>query len=150
MRYVLALFALLAAANPSCSCDNDKQQPQRDAQVFEVDFEVPAGCPPEPNELGVGKACTRNGGQCALPLRCTCDPYLGVQLSGVPCVCTKVQLAQTGATDPCAPPLDPNFCGTNTTCCPYLTTAAYCVPNICLPGGQCVEFVPVDAGTPAP
>ena len=28
-----------------------------------------------------------------------------------------------------------------------LTTAAYCVPNVCLPGGQCVEFVLPDAGT---
>jgi hypothetical protein len=145
MRYVVALWLLFACVHPGCSCGESNNEP-RDAQVFEVDFEAPEGCPPPENELGIGKPCTRGGNQCTGGLRCTCDPYFGIQLTGIPCVCTKVQLAQTGATDPCAPPLDPNFCGSGTTCCAYLTTAAYCVPDICLPGGQCVEFVPVDAG----
>jgi hypothetical protein len=147
MRYVVAFLLLLACVNPGCSCGEGDIQ-QRDAQVYEVDFEVPEGCPPPANELGIGKPCTERGGQCTGDLRCSCDSYFGIKLTGVPCVCTKVQLAQAGSTDPCGAPLDPNFCGSATTCCPYLTTAAYCVPNICLPNGACVEFIPLDGGTP--
>ena len=86
------------------------------------------------------------GDECASPLHCTCTPSLGVELTGVPCVCTKVQLANTGSTDPCQDSVPANFCGSSATCCSYLTSAAYCVPDICLPGGQCIVFVPVDAG----
>ena len=118
----------------------------RDAGIVEVGLEAPPGCPPAPNELGIGKPCTMCGNECASPLRCTCDPYLGVQLEGVPCVCTKVQPAPTGSTDPCAD-VGPNFCGSNTMCCAVLNIAAYCVPNVCLIGGQCIVFTPVDAGT---
>lgn len=141
-----AVFLLLLSAS---ACSSKSSQPPRDAAVYEVAFEVPAGCPPEPNEKGIGKPCTPGGNQCGSPLRCTCDPFLGVQLSGLPCVCTLVQLAQIGSTNPCGPPLASNYCGSNTTCCNYVNSAAYCVPDICLPGGQCLVFVSADAGTDA-
>ena len=147
MRRLPSLLALGFGLLPGCSCGDGNKQAPGDAAVYEVNFEAPAGCPPaQANDKGVGRGCTKGGGQCASPLHCTCDPYLGVQLDGVPCVCTLVQLAQTGATDPCAPPLPADFCGLSATCCAYLTSAAYCVPDICLPGGQCVVFEPVDAG----
>jgi hypothetical protein len=116
--------------------------------VVEVSLDLPAGCPPQgpdaANELGIGKPCSEGGGECkGGNLRCTCDPFLGVRLVGVPCYCTLAQLAQTNATDPCGPPLSASFCGSNAKCCPYLTAAAYCVPNICLPDGMCP-----DAATP--
>jgi hypothetical protein len=143
----LAAIALCAVA----ACSSPTSQPAcgaRDAAVFEVGIPTPPGCPPaQANELGVGKPCGMCGNDCASPLHCTCDSYLGVQLTGLPCVCTLVQLAPTGSTDPCGPPLPSNFCGSNATCCSYVTTAAYCVPNVCLPGGQCVVFVPIDGGT---
>ena len=56
------------------------------------------------------------------------------------------QLAPTGSTNPCAD-VGSTFCGSNATCCNVLTTAAYCVPNICLINQQCIEFVPLDGGT---
>jgi len=85
------------------------------------------------------------GMECAAPLRCTCDAYLGVQLSDVPCVCTLFQLAPTGSTVPCDD-VGAGFCGSNTTCCNALNVAAYCVPNVCLIDGKCIEFE-TDAGT---
>src|SRR5215831_7919658 len=118
----------------------------RDGGVIEVGLEAPPGCPPAANELGVGQPCTMCGNECALPLRCTCDPYLGVQLEGVPCVCTKVQPAAIGSTDPCKD-VGAGFCGSNATCCKVQTIAAYCVPDVCLIGGMCIDFNPPDAGT---
>ena len=54
----------------------------RDAAVYEVGVDLPAGCPPgEPNELGVGKACGMCGNECGGGLKCTCDPAFGIQLS---------------------------------------------------------------------
>jgi len=156
-RASIALFILLAGAaagsiglTAGCSSHSDKPAcgAPRDAGVVEVGIEAPPGCPPTPNELGIGKPCSMCGDECASPLHCTCDPYLGLQLEGVPCVCTKAQPAPTGSTDPCMD-VGANFCGSNTTCCAVLNIAAYCVPNVCLIGGQCIVFVPVDAGTDA-
>jgi hypothetical protein len=144
MRRVVLLLLLGAAS--ACG-SGSKYQPPADAAVYEVDYDLPPGCPPEPNNKGIGKPCTRGGGQCGNSLRCTCDPFLGVQLTGLPCVCTQVQLAPTGSTNPCGPPLASDYCGDNATCCNYANSAAYCVPDICLPGGQCLVFVTPDAGT---
>jgi hypothetical protein len=148
VRIEIALTLLLACA--AVGCRSTAKPPAcgtRDAGVVEVEFEVPPGCPPaEANELGIGKPCTMCGNECAAPLRCTCDSYLGVQLTGVPCVCSRLQLAPIGSTDPCAS-AGANFCGSNTTCCNAATTAAYCVPNICLIDGVCIEFELPDAGT---
>ena len=150
-RAALAALALAAVFwTPACSSPAKKPCGSTDAAVIEVGIEPPPGCPPElANELGIGKPCGTCGDECASPLHCTCDSYLGLRLSGVPCVCTLVQLAPQGSTNPCGPPLASNFCGSGTTCCNYVNTAAYCVPDVCLPNGQCVEFVPIDAGTDA-
>jgi hypothetical protein len=147
-RTSIALALLLVGAG-GVGCSSPSKPvcgAPRDAGVVEVGLEAPPGCPPAPNELGIGKPCTMCGNECASPLRCTCDPYLGVQLEGVPCVCTKVQPAPTGSTDPCTD-VGANFCGSNAMCCAVLNIAAYCVPNVCLIGGQCIVFTPVDAGT---
>ena len=142
----LSILTLALAFASGCPSKNDQPGPT-DANVYEVNVELPPGCPPaQANEKGVGTPCTMGGGQCTGGLLCTCDRAFGVQLTGVPCVCTLVQLAQQGSTNPCGPPLASDFCGSNATCCSYLTSAAYCSPNVCLPGGQCIEFVPVDAG----
>jgi hypothetical protein len=147
--FVLAVAAVSLGASLGCSSGNHPPPcGSTDAAVVEVGIEPPPGCPPaEANELGIGKACGMCGDECGSSLHCTCTPYLGVQLTGVPCVCTKVQIAKTGSTDPCQDSTPTNFCGSNATCCNYVTSAAYCVPDVCLPGGQCVVFVPVDAGT---
>jgi len=108
------------------------------AGLYEVSLDLPDGCPPPAgNEKGVGTPCTMGGGQCKGNLHCACDKTLGVTLVGVPCFCTMFQLAPTGSTDPCGPPLPANFCGSNATCCPYMTTVAYCVPSICLADNMC-------------
>src|SRR5262245_11616222 len=113
MRSAIALAALFVCATAGCSSPTGKACGPQDSGVFEVGLEVPAGCPPaEANELGIGKPCTMCGNECAAPLRCTCDPYLGVQLSGVPCVCTKIQVAAIGSADPCADQ-PANVCGSN-------------------------------------
>jgi hypothetical protein len=141
--------ALLACVAAACSSPVKKACGPQDAGVIEVGLEAPPGCPPaEANELGIGKPCTLCGNECESPLRCTCDSYLGVQLSGVPCVCTLFRLAQQGSTDPCQE-AGGSFCGSNATCCNVLTTAAYCVPNVCLIENACIVFTPLDAGTDA-
>src|SRR5262245_46997604 len=146
-RNAKMLAALGACALAACSSPAKPACGLRDGGVVEVGIEPPPGCPPaEANELGIGKPCTVCGNQCASPLRCTCDAYLGVQLTGVPCVCTLFQLAQTGSTNPCGD-APASFCGSNATCCNVLATAAYCVPNVCLIGGQCLEVTVPDAGT---
>jgi hypothetical protein len=114
----------------------------RDA-VFEVSLNLPDGCPPvDGNDKGVGTPCTMNGGQCPTGLACTCDRTLGVQLTGVPCFCTLLQLAQANSTNPCVDSVQGDFCGSNATCCSYMTAAAYCVPSICLPGDMCPPVSP--------
>ena len=147
-RRSIALAALFLCVGVGCS--SSAKPPAcgtRDAGVIEVGLEPPPGCPPaEANELGIGKACTMCGNECEAPLRCTCDSYLGVQLAGVPCICTRIQVAPTGSTDPCASTAA-NFCGSGATCCNVLNTAAYCVPDICLINQACIIFTPLDAGT---
>jgi hypothetical protein len=139
---VLALGVLVAAAGCSAGGGGAVEGGVRDA-VYEVSLTLPDGCPPAtPNEKGVGTACTMGGNQCASPLRCTCDAFVGVQLVGVPCICTLAAFAQVGSTDPCKDSVPATFCGNNAVCCNYLTAAAYCVPGICLPdGNMCPEFV---------
>lgn len=99
--------------------------------------DFPAGCPPAAgNEQGVGKPCTRMGGQCMgnkMATYCTCDPFYGVEPPpGIPCFCTKV-----GA-GPCTASA---ACGSGARCCQYtdgMSTIWSCVPSGCLSmGGVC-------------
>jgi hypothetical protein len=124
----------------------------KDAQVYDLAIDLPPGCPPASgNENGVGIVCTKGGGECTKPLICTCDPAFGLQLNGVPCVCTLAGI-NTSATvkDPCSAAANgkpAGFCGTDSTCCPYMTIGYYCSPNVCLPGGSCINFTAADAGS---
>jgi hypothetical protein len=138
MRSFAWALGLLAAAS-GCSAGGGVpvEGGVHDA-VYELSLNLPDGCPPPVgNDKGVGIPCTMGGMECKGGLRCTRDPFFGILLTGVPGICTLAQLAQTGSTDPCGAPLPVNFCGSNATCCPYLTVAAYCVPNICLEGNLC-------------
>jgi hypothetical protein len=127
---------------------------QHDAAVYDLALDLPPGCPPTTgNEKGVGLPCTKGGGECTKPgtppnLLCTCDEAYGLQLNGVPCVCTLVGLnLSTAITDPCGAQTSPP-CGPNATCCNYMAEGYFCSPNVCLPGGACIDFTPapVDAG----
>jgi hypothetical protein len=143
MRGVAWLLALLASASACSAGGGGAVEGGVHDAYYEISLDLPAGCPPDAgNTLGVGAPCTKGGHQCKSPLLCTCDPFLTVQLVGVPCYCSLAQLAQTGSTDPCGPPLSPNFCGAGATCCPYQTAAAYCVPNICIPDAGCPQTGP--------
>jgi hypothetical protein len=153
--YMMAI-ATLAGAAAGSGCNKDEPQQPRDAAVFDLSIELPEGCPPaQANEKGVGIPCTPGGGQCmasGVPagLRCTCDAYSGIQLVGVPCVCTMVGLNPDPANVPDACTTIPSgYCGTDATCCPYVNAGFYCSPNVCLPGGACLVFTSgpgVDAG----
>jgi len=150
---VATLAAIATGVVPGCK---EELQPPHDAAVFDVSVELPDGCPPvQANEKGVGIPCTMGGGQCTAAgvpsgLRCTCDPYFGIQLYGVPCVCTLVGLNPdpTNVPNACTS-LPAGYCGSEATCCPYVNAGFYCSPNACLPGGACLEFTSgpgVDAG----
>jgi len=145
-----AVLALVFAAAAGCSSGSGAPPcGSTDAAVYEVGLDFPAGCPPaEANEIGIGKPCGMCGNQCASGLNCTCDPYLGIQLTGLPCICTKVGPNPDSTTYPnaCTNPALQNVCGSDATCCPYVTAGYFCSPNVCLPGGSCIEFVPIDAG----
>jgi hypothetical protein len=142
----LAIFLGLVSTAAGCAGGGSHSNAV-DASI-EVVVDWPDGCPPETsNEKGIGLPCTRNGGQCKNGLKCTCDPQLGAVLVGVPCICTLAQFAQNGSKDPCKDSVPVDYCGTNATCCNVLTSAAYCVPNVCTFGGACLEFVPADGGT---
>jgi len=108
--------------------------------AYEVSLDLPPGCPPaNGNEKQVGKPCTRGGGECGSSsnLVCTCDDFLTIRLDGLPCICTFVTVSSTpDAGDLCATQPS-SICGTNASCCAYMTIGTYCVPNICLPGNQC-------------
>ncbi|HVZ89356.1 MAG TPA: hypothetical protein VHG72_20495 [Polyangia bacterium] len=122
----------------------------RDGTTYDLSLDLPPGCPPtQANEKGVGAPCTRNGHQCTGGLLCACDTNLdntGLTLNGVPCVCTIAGLnSNPKSSDPCAS-AGANVCGTDATCCNYLSTAYYCSPNVCLPGGACINFSPADGG----
>ncbi len=135
-----------------CHPGSSAPPPPKDATVIDLSIDLPPGCPPAtPNEKGVGIPCTRGGGECTrsgVPkgLLCTCDPLpiLGALLNGVPCVCTIGGPNLTTNPDPCT--ANSVSCGSETTCCPYMTTAYYCMPNVCLPGGQCIDFTPANPG----
>ena len=109
--------------------------------AYEVSLDLPPGCPPEVgNAQGVGRPCTRGGRECAGGsgnFVCTCDDFLTIRLVGVPCICTFVTVnGDPDAGDLCAGQPS-NVCGANAGCCAYGTVGTYCVPNICLPGGDC-------------
>jgi hypothetical protein len=148
MRGVAGLLGLLLAAS-ACSggkSGGDGGPPNDGAGIYEVGLDLPPGCPPATgNEKGVGIPCTAHGNECKSGMRCSCDQILGAILVGVPCFCTLAQFAQNGSTDPCKDSVPVGYCGSSATCCNYLTSAAYCVPSICLPGNQCLVFDP-DAG----
>jgi hypothetical protein len=144
-RIVSALGLFVAASACSAGGGGTVDTGTMDA-VYEVSLDLPPGCPPDAgNAKGVGVPCTPSGNQCAAGLRCTCDPVLGALLVGVPCFCTLAQFAQNGSKDPCSDSVPAGYCGGGATCCNYLASAAYCVPNICLPGNMCLVFS-VDAG----
>jgi hypothetical protein len=78
-------------------------------------------CTPTANSLGIGAACTAQGGQCASGLSCSTD--LQASAKGTPGFCMKVGC--TGSSD----------CGSGATCCsPAQGGGAI---NVCLPG-NCV------------
>jgi hypothetical protein len=131
----------LLAAPLGCSAGGGGTIPDaHPIDAYEVSLDLPAGCPPGVgNDKGVGKTCTRGGNECPNTgtFRCTCDPFLSIQLTGVPCICTILTVATTAdAGDLCAAqPAD--LCGTGAGCCAYMSVGTYCVPNVCLPGGAC-------------
>ena len=141
---VLVLVAAAAGLSQlGCSAGGGGSIPDaHPIDAYEVSLDLPPGCPPEVgNDKQVGKPCTRGGGECGSGsnLRCTCDDFFTIRLVGVPCMCTLVTLNATG--DPDAGNLcqiqAANACGTNASCCAYMSVGTYCVPNICLPGGEC-------------
>jgi len=149
-RGIFWMLTLCALAGVACSAGGGGMVPDaHPVDAYEVSLDLPAGCPPEAgNEKGVGKPCTVGGNECPNngTLQCTCDPFLGIKLVGVPCFCTLVTL-NTGSPDAgdlCAAQA-PNACGSNAGCCSYLSVGTYCAPNICLPGGTCP---PVSVGQP--
>jgi hypothetical protein len=124
-----------------------------DATVYDLALNLPDGCPPaaaQANEKGVGLPCTRNGNECAKTssnLVCACDTIDGVTLVGVPCICTLAGLnVSTTNPNPCQTQ-PAGLCGSNATCCGYMTEAYYCSPNVCLPGGACIDFSAADGGS---
>jgi len=143
-------IALIALGG--CHSGSSGPPPLKDAAVYDLSIDLPPGCPPpQPNEKGVGIPCTRGGGECTragVPkgLLCTCDPLpvLNILLDGVPCVCTIGGPNLTTNPDPCT--ANGVACGSDATCCPYMTSAFYCSPNVCLPGGACINFTPADGG----
>jgi hypothetical protein len=148
-RGIFWLLTLCALAGVACSAGGGGMVPDaHPVDAYEVSLDLPPGCPPEAgNEKGVGKPCTVGGNECPNngTLQCTCDPFLGIKLVGVPCFCTLVSVnSNPDAGDLCAA-LGPNHCGTNAGCCSVSTIGTYCAPEICLPGGMCP---PVSVGQP--
>jgi hypothetical protein len=149
--WLLALGFTLAALG--CHPGSSAPPPPKDAAVFDFALDLPPGCPPAAqNDKGVGIPCTRGGGECSkagVPkgLLCTCDPLpiIGAYLNGVPCICTIGGPNLTTNPDPCA--ANNVACGSDATCCPYNTVGFFCSPNVCLPGGACIDFTPPDAGS---
>lgn len=141
---ILVITILLgsAVATLGCSSNNGhKPDASSDGLYYDLSLDLPPGCPPgQANEKGVGAPCTRNGHQCTNGLLCTCDTNSGLTLNGLPCICTVAGLnPQPSNPNPCSTQSS-GVCGTNATCCNYMATAFYCSPNVCLPGGQCIDF----------
>ena len=101
-RGIFWMLTLCALAGVACSAGGGGMVPDaHPVDAYEVSLDLPAGCPPEAgNEKGVGKPCTVGGNECPNngTLQCTCDPFLGIKLVGVPCFCTLVTL-NTGSPD---------------------------------------------------
>jgi len=147
----LAIVTTVAAIG-GCGSGASGSSAPKDATVYDLAIDLPPGCPPSSaNSTGVGIPCTRGGGECrkaGVPsgLLCTCDPLpiIGVLLDGVPCICTIAGPNESASsTDPCSAQANgraSGFCGSGATCCPYLTEAYYCSPDVCLPGGSCIDF----------
>jgi hypothetical protein len=142
------LVLALTTAAAACSAGGGGTIPDaHPVDAYEVSLDLPAGCPPATgNNKGVGKPCTRGGNECQSSdstFVCTCDNFLSIRLDGVPCICTVVNLNNTGnpdAGDLCATQ-SPAVCGTGASCCAYLSIGTYCAPDICLPGGACPEVL---------
>jgi hypothetical protein len=151
LRSLLTLIGAVALVVAGASCSSGPGHPPdgsvRDGTTYDLALDLPPGCPPgQGNDKGVGSICTRGGGQCKNPLVCACDTILGLTLNGVPCICTLAGLNQHPANpSPCA--ASTPACGSNATCCDYMSTAYYCSPNVCLPGGSCINFSAPDGGT---
>lgn len=144
IRSLLATFALCGAlaAGTGCSSNNGyRPDAHVDGLTYDLSLDLPPGCPPaQPNEKGVGSPCTRGGHQCTNGLLCACDTNLGLTLNGVPCICTVAGLnPQPNNPSPCSTQSS-SVCGSGATCCNYMNQAFYCSPNVCLPGGQCLDF----------
>lgn len=128
------------------ACASGKQEVPRDAAtIYDVSVELPEGCPPATaNEKGIGAPCTEGGGECghiSSDLRCTCDQFATFKLSGVPCVCTRAGLNPDPSGTPNAcDKVASDFCGSDAKCCPYMSLGYFCIPNICLPYGECLDF----------
>ncbi len=136
----LALTGALAAG--ACSSNNGhRPDASRDGLTYDLSLDLPPGCPPATgNEKGIGAPCTRKGGECASPLVCACDTVGGLTLNGVPCICTVAMLnPKPSNPNPCSTQSS-SVCGSDATCCNYQNLAFYCSPNVCLPGGQCIDF----------
>jgi hypothetical protein len=117
----------------------------RDTAVYEVAVSLPDGCPPAAgNANGVGQPCTPGGGECKGSLHCSCDQFLGVQLTGIPCLCTLLNFASGTIPDggtPCTN-VPMSYCGAGATCCPYQSVGYYCAPDVCLADGVCPPVAP--------
>ena len=138
---VLALCGAFAALSACSSSSGQRPDASRDGLTYDLSLDLPPGCPPaQANDKGIGTPCTRGGHQCTNGLYCACDTNLGLTLNGVPCICTIAGLnPQTKNPDPCSTQ-PTNVCGSGATCCNYQSTAYYCSPNVCLPGGACIDF----------
>jgi hypothetical protein len=152
LKSLLVFIGAVALAGIGASCSSGPGHPPdgsvRDGTTYDLALDLPPGCPPgQPNEKGVGATCTRGGGQCkSSGLFCACDTILGLTLNGVPCICTLAGLnTQPNNPSPCD--ATKPTCGSNATCCNYMSTAYYCSPNICLPSGSCINFTAADGGT---
>jgi hypothetical protein len=156
-KQLKALGGLLAAALALGGCHSGGTVTRpTDAHVYDLALDLPPGCPPASgNANGVGIVCTKGGNECKQPgvpsgLLCTCDQAFGLQLNGVPCICTIAGInTSASVTDPCSAAANgkpADFCGADATCCPYLTVGYYCSPNVCLPGGSCIVFTPINGG----
>ncbi len=141
MRNAYLAFFLLSAAALACSSSSGQRPDANvDGLTYDLSLDLPTGCPPaQANEKGVGSPCTRGGHECTNGLLCACDSNLGLTLNGVPCICTVAGVNPQKGVAPCsAQPA--NICGSNATCCNYMEQAFFCSPNVCLPGGQCIDF----------
>ena len=150
MRYSSLALVLSCVIAGGCSSNNAHfpDGGHADAITYDLSLDLPPGCPSgQANEKGVGKPCTRGGHECSSPLLCTCDPNSGVTLNGLPCICTLAGAnPQPNNPDPCSTQ-PANVCGSGATCCNYTNAGFYCSPDVCLPGGQCIQFVAADSGT---